>query len=292
MIINFNNQTLTKTGLAKSMGVSRSSLYYKPIIPIKDKIVKIQINEVLFDNHSYGHKRIAIKLGMNKKKILRIMKKFNIKPYKRRIKKPLKPDDIKKEPAVFKNEIKDIICTQLNEIWAADFTYLKFQNNFIYLATIMDLFNREIIGWKISINHDKYLVLKTLDMALEKTKAKPNYHHSDQGSEYDSIGYTDKLKENNIVISMSKKGHPWENGFQESFYSQFKLDLGRPDQFETLPELIEAIYIKIHYYNTTRIHTSLKTSPIKFRNQYLLKQTILNIKNLKNINLQTYRQSV
>ena len=292
MIINSDNQKLTKTDLAKSIGVSRSSLYYKPILPLKDLLVKTRVEEVLSNNPSYGHKRVALELKMNKKKILRVMKKFNIKPYKRRVKKPVKLDDINREPAIFKNEIKDIIPNKPNEIWVADFTYTKFQNRFYYLATVMDLFTREIIGWNILINHDKYLVLETLNMAMQKTNTAPDYHHSDQGSEYDSIKYINKFKENNIIISMSGKGHPWENGFQESFYSQFKLDLGRPDQFDTLAELIEAIYLKMNYYNTTRIHTSLKTSPIKFRNQYLLKQTILNIKNLKNINLQTFRQSV
>ncbi len=75
---------------------------------------------------------------------------------------------------------------------------------------------------------------------------------------------------------MSTKGHPWENGFQESFYYQFKLDLGLPDQYEIWGELIEAIHLQINYYNKHRIHTSLKTSPIKFREQYYLKALITN----------------
>lgn len=70
---------------------------------------------------------------------------------------------------------------------------------------------------------------------------------------------------------MSAKGHPWENGFQEVFYSQFKVDLGHPDQYPDWGELIEAIHLQINYYNKDRIHTSLKTSPIKFKEQYLLK---------------------
>lgn len=288
MITNTPNQKLTKIDLAKSLGVSRSSLYYQPIIPFKDKTVKKLILAVLAKHPSYGHKRIALELKMNKKKILRIMKKFDLKPYKRRIRKPIKKEDINKKPSIFKNEIINIIPIRPNEIWAADFTYIKFQSNFIYLATIMDLFTREILGWSVSIHHDKYLVLEALDMALTNNPA-PAYHHSDQGSEYDSFEYVSQLKENHIIISMSYKAHPWENGFQESFYSQFKLDLGRTDQFDILGELIETIHLQINYYNNQRIHTSLKTSPIKFRDQYLLDQTI---KGLKNIDLQTLRQSV
>lgn len=158
-----------------------------------------------------------------------------------------------------------------NQIWVADFTYIKFQNKFIYLATVMDLFTREILGWNISGSHDRFLVAGALNMALARTKTAPNYHHSDQGSEYDSYDYVKLLESNKIQISMSAKGHPWENGFQEAFYSQFKVDLGHPDQYQTWGELIEAIHLQINYYNKDRIHTSLKTSPIKFREQYLLK---------------------
>jgi len=290
MIINSNSKKLTKTDIAKSFGVSRSSLYYKSVMLNKDEKTKKLIESVLSKHSSYGHKRIAIELEMNKKKILRVMKKFNLKPHKRRIKKPKKSKDINKLATIYNNVIKGIVPTKPNMIWVADFTYIKFQNKFIYFATVMDLFTREIIGWSISLKHNKLLVIKTLNMALNKTKATPIYHHSDQGSEYDSFDYIDKLNENKIIISMSKKGHPWENGFQESFYSQFKLDLGKVDQFNNLPELFEAIYLQINYYNTKRIHTSLKTSPIKFRNQYYLNKLLS--KTLKNINFQTLRQSV
>jgi len=261
----------TKTEIAKSLGVSRQSLYYKPKKLDQDLETKKLIEAVMAKHKSYGHKRIALELQMNKKKIRRVMKKFDLKPYRRRVKKPFKPEDINKPPAAYENLIKNIIPDKPKLIWAGDFTYIPFQGKFIYLATIIDLFTREIIGFAISKNHDRFMCLEALEMAFLKTQTKPIYHHCDQGSEYDSIDYINKLIENQINISMSEKGHPWENGFQESFYSQFKIDFGRPDQFETLGELIEAIYLQINYYNTERIHTSLKTNPAKFREQYQLK---------------------
>jgi len=280
MIVNENNQTkppkITKTDLAQSLGVSRSSLYYQPLRPAKDLLIKSEIEKVLSDHPSYGHKRISMELKMNRKKVLRVMKKFDLKPYKRRIKRPSKPNDANKAPTIYNNLIKTFCPIKPNIVWVADFTYIKFQNKFIYLSTVMDLFTREILGWGVSGNHDCFLVLESLGMALPKTKKLPTYHHSDQGSEYDSYDYIKKLEENNITISMSKKGHPWENGYQESFYSQFKVDLGRPDQFETWGELIEAIHIQINYYNSRRIHTSLKTSPVKFREQYYLNLLTIN----------------
>jgi len=292
MISKSSNNKLTKTDLAKSMGVSRSSLYYQKIQPIKDDAVKKLIQAVLKVHPSYGHKRIALELSLNRKRILRVMKEFDLHPYRRRIRKPAKLEDLAKPMAVYQNEIKDLIPIKPNHIWAADFTYLDFQNRFIYLATVMDIFTREIIGWNISIKHASALVLNALDMALTNTKITPIYHHSDQGSEYEAMEYISKLNENDIIISMSKKSSPWENGFQESFYSEFKLEIGWLNRFETLGELIEAIHLQINYYNTKRIHTSLRTTPVKFKNQYLLKESLMSSTILKNINLQTYRQSV
>jgi transposase InsO family protein len=199
------------------------------------------------------------------------MKKFDLKPYKRRTKRPHKYGDLGKTPTVCRNLIETICPIRPNVVWVADFTYISFQNKFIYLSTIMDLFTREILGWNISGSHDRFLVIGAFKIARDKTRVAPKYHHSDQGSEYDSYDYVRILEQNKISISMSKKGHPWENGFQESFYSQFKLDLGMPSQYATWGELIEAIHLQINYYNKSRIHTSLKTSPVKFKDQYYSK---------------------
>lgn len=264
--------TVSKTTLAKRLGVSRSSLYYKHKRPAIDLETKLQIEAVLTDNPAYGHKRIALELKLNKKRILRVMKKFGIKPYRRRPVRPLKKGDLGKPPTKYANLVESFCPAIPNRVWASDFTYLRFQEKFIYLATTMDLFTREIVGWNISRFHNQELVLGSLNDAFKRQKAKPAYHHSDQGSEYDSQQYLSTCEKLNIAISMSRKGHPWENGFQESFYSQFKIDLGRTDQFESLGELVEAIHQTVNYYNTKRIQTSLKMSPLQFKKQHFQKR--------------------
>jgi transposase InsO family protein len=288
MITNNIDKKSTKTEIAKSLGVSRQSLYYKPIKPDKDMEAKKLIETVMTKHKSYGHKRIALELQMNKKKVRRIMKKFNLKPYRRRTNKPVKPEDINKAPTIYNNLTENIIANEPNLIWVADFTYIPWQGAFIYLATIMDLFAREIIGWAVGETHDRFLCISALETAFMRTGTVPTYHHSDQGSEYDSEDYLQRLTDNQITISMSRKGHPWENGFQESFYSGFKVDLGRSDQFDSLGELIEAIYLQINYYNTSRIHTSLKTSPVKFKERYQFenltkRETIINPEPLRQL---------
>ena len=262
--ISQNLKRATKKDLAKELGLARSSLYYQPKRPGRDKEVKVQIEKTLSDHPAYGHKRIALALKLNKKRILRVMKKFHLKPYRRRIKRLRKIGDEGRLPALFKNEIKNLCPLAENVIWVMDFTFLRYQNIFIYLATVMDLYTRKVVGWNIRRFHHKELVLGAFNDALKRTGRKPLYAHSDQGSEYDSQDFINLLQSSGIIISMSAKSSPWENPYQESFYSQFKLDLGDPNRFESLAELIEGIHLTINYYNRERIHTALKMAPEEF----------------------------
>jgi len=263
---------LSKTALAEKLGISRSSLYYRHKRPIIDAEVKTQIESVLTSHPAYGHKRIAIELKLNHKRILRVMKKFGIKPYKRRVRKPWKKDDLGKPETGYANLIKEINPKDLkqNEVWVSDFTYLKYKDRFLYLATIMDLWDREIVGVNISRFHNKELILGAFEDALDKTD-KPEILHSDQGSEYDSEKYLGLVEKLGIKVSMSAKGSPWQNGYQESFYSNFKLELGQTNRFETVGELIEEVYKQISYYNNRRMHSKLKMSPVQFRQKSLAK---------------------
>ena len=276
MIIN-KKERESKTQLAKKLGVSRASLYYKAKRDELDGEMKKQILIVLGIHPSYGHKRIALDFGLNNKRIRRVMKKYGIKPYRRRTKKLRKKDDEWKLPVKWKNEIIGFCPIKPNIVWASDFTYIKFMGRFIYLATIIDGYTREIIGWNISTRHDTKLVLGALHHAIERTGTVPIYLHSDQGSEYDAKAYETYVLGNKIILSMSKKSSPWENAFQESFYSQFKVDLGYVNRFNTVEELMEEIYQTIYYYNNERMHTSLKMSPVVFKQRYENRLQILRI---------------
>jgi putative transposase len=240
------------------LDISKSSLYYKSKKYNEDIEVKQMIEKVWIIHPSYGHKRLAISLGLNKKRILRVMKKFGIKPYRRHRKpfKVSKSNTYDKYP----NLLKTTILTKINQIWVTDFTYLWYRNRFIYVATVIDIYNREVVGVCVLNNHSSSLVIQAVVSALMH-HGKPEIVHSDQGSEYTSEIYTDFCNSSGIQVSMSDKGSPWQNGYQESFYDKFKVDLGDPSRFDSLGELVYEIYRTIHVYNTTRIHTSLKMSP-------------------------------
>ena len=247
--------------LHEVFGVSKSSLYYKSKKYEEDLKVKEKIEKVWNDHPSYGHKRLAIELKINRKRISRVMKKFGLKPY-RRHRKPFKRSNTSIYDK-YQNLLPITLLTRINQIWVTDFTYLWYRNKFIYVATVIDIWNREVVGACVLTNHSGALTVQAMVGAL-MDHPKPDIIHSDQGSEYTSEIYTDFCNSSGIKISMSEKGSPWQNGYQESFYDKFKIDLGDPNRFDTLGELVYEIYRTIYVYNTTRIHTSLKMSPREF----------------------------
>ena len=183
------------------------------------------------------------------------MKLFNLSPA-RKPQVRVKINDLKQEKSKNLNLLADFNLNSPSQIWAIDFTYLPYFNNkFLYLATIIDCFTKEIIGCSLSSKHNSELIENALIDALSKRK-KPKILHCDQGNEYKSEDFTNILKSNKIKQSMSKKGSPWQNGMQESFYGKFKLELEDPKCYETLGELVEAIAHQIYYYDHKRIHKS------------------------------------
>lgn len=249
-----------KSALAKSLGIARSSLYYESKKDQADWLVKNQIEAVLRAHPSYGSRSIRDELKMNRKKAQRIMRKFGIKPYRRRGKKWRKKKAI---VVIYPNLLATIIPSYPHHIWAADFTELLWQGRLIYVATVIDLYTREIVGLAVSLRKGATLTIQALWNALLKYPH-PTIFHSDNGTEYEAKSYRDLLTSLNIRISRSHPGCPWENGYQESFYGKFKVDLGDPNRFKTLGELVVEVYRTIWVYNTTRIHSALRMPPRVF----------------------------
>ena len=197
------------------------------------------------------------------------MKLFGIKPYRQRGRK-WRYIAANRE-CTFPNLLLANFPERPNQIWASDFTHIAFGGEWIYLATIIDLFNREIVGFSVLTNHGTPLIINALFSAAINHPA-PEMLHSDHGSEYASADYSTICQSLNIKQSMSQPGCPWENGYQESFYSQFKIDLGDPSRFNSLGELVYAIYKTIHSYNHSRIHSKLKMPPVLYSRQYQLER--------------------
>ena len=262
-----NKAAISKSAACSQVAVSRNSLYYKPKLPVKALILKQKIEAVLFEHKSYGHRRIALALGINKKRVLRVMRLFNIKPKKSRKKPRFKKNKFPKNSA--KNLILEMAINKPNQVWVSDFTYLSYQNKLMYLATILDAFTREVIAWNISSRHNKELITEALINAINKREKSPQIFHSDQGSEYRSDDLAKILQSKNIKASMSKKSSPWQNSRQESFYQKLKIELEDFNSYKSQGELIEAIALQIYYYNNKRIHLALKMPPTPFYQRFV-----------------------
>jgi putative transposase len=250
----------SKTLRARELGISRGTIYYQQKQPEKDWRLKCQIEEVLRKRPSYGSPRIALALKRNHKPIERVMKIFGIKAYRRHGKRWKKTRNIK---IIYPNLLLSEYPSYPNHIWVSDFTYIPFQGKTVYLATVLDLFTRRIVGLSVYTTHAVQLVLSAFMNALH-SNSRPAIFHSDNGSEYNSEIFIKALETVGVSISRSKPGCPWENGYQESFYDKFKIDLGDLSRFRTLGELVYEIYQTVWQYNNERIHTALKMPPQEF----------------------------
>lgn len=249
----------TKVRRARELGVSRGTLYYERKQPEKDWLVKCEIEGVLREHPSYGSPRISLALKRNHKQIERIMQLFGIKAYRRRVQKWLK----RKVSMQYPNLLLETMPLFRGHIWAADFTEIWWRGKKVYLATVIDLHTREIVGVSISSRKGVQLTSAALWNAL-LVHPRPIIFHSDNGSEYRARIFVDILTSIGSAISRSAPGCPWENGYQESFYDKFKIDLGDSNRFNSFGELIAETYRMVWVYNHTRIHTALKMPPATF----------------------------
>ena len=250
----------SKSELARQLGVSRQSLYYVPKKEKQDWSFKQKIEEVLREHPSYGSRRLALHLKLNRKKLQRIMRRFGIKPYRRHGRKYL----VKKRVSViYANLLMTTMPSYQNHVWAADFTELKHMGHKVYVATVEDLYTRKIVGVAVALRKGASLTLQALHGALLH-QPHPEIFHSDNGKEYVARVFVSTLESTSTLVSRSHPGCPWENGYQESFYDKFKIDLGDPGRFKSLGELVAEVYRLIWVYNNTRIHSALKMPPAEY----------------------------
>lgn len=243
-------------------GKSRSYFYYKRKQPSKDALLLARIEEVAKIYPFYGYKRMAQELGVNHKRTYRLMRRHGI--HARSSRKRRAKNQYSSSKASLTNFLKEMILTEPNQVWSGDFTHFDWKRRTYYLATVMDIYTRQILGWHVAANHSTELVIEALNMAIGTRSKSPKLFHSDHGSEYIGEEYVTKLKDSGITPSNSGKGKPWQNAEAESFFFRFKEEFGDPNRFETFEKLFEGLCQQFKVYNTKRIHSALKMSPDAF----------------------------
>jgi len=155
--------------------------------------------------------------------------------------------------------------------WAGDITYLWTREGWLYLAVILDLFSRRVIGWAVSFSLSQELAIRALDRALfERAPAPGLLHHSDRGSQYTSRQYQKRLEKHNLLVSMSRKGDCWDNAVVESFFATLKVELGDSFSSRRAAHLALADYIEV-FYNRKRRHTAIGgISPVEAETRFAM----------------------
>lgn len=221
--------------------------------------------------------RRGIRIG--ERRLRSVLRKFGlqIRPRKRFV----RTTDSEHGYRVFPNLVKGHPVNGINQVWVADITYIRIVNGFVYLAVILDLYSRKVIGWSLSKRIDGDLVLNALRMALERRRPGPGViHHSDRGVQYLCDRYVGLLKANDFRISCSAKGNPYDNAFAESFMKTLKDNEVYLWAYETFLDVIDRVpYFIEEIYNRKRLHSSLGyKTPEEFEKQievgYDLKTTI------------------
>lgn len=154
-----------------------------------------------------------------------------------------------------------------NQKWVTDITYIWVKGSWAYLATVMALYSRAIVGWKLDTSMTEKLVLDTLTMAFSRREVNPGLIiHSDRGVQFRSVKYLDLVRSSGCLPSMSRQGNCWDNAVMESFYSRLKVELIYAEQYGSMEEVRSGIfeYIEI-FYNRKRRHSALgNISPAEF----------------------------
>lgn len=247
---------------ARLSGKSRSHFYYKRKQPQKDALFWDQVYAIYKKDPYCGYKRIAAALGVSHKRVYRIMRIHGIRARTSRRKRAKNQYSYPKTS--LPNRMKDMTITTPNQAWAGDFTHFTWKRRTYYLATVMDICTRQIVGWHVSPSHSVTLVLEALQMAVGRRAKAPLIFHSDHGSEYIGDEYVTRLKELGITPSNSAKGKPWQNGFVESFNYRFKEEFEDPNRFDAFDKLFQGLCSQFTEYNSGRIHSALKMSPDAF----------------------------
>jgi len=264
---------LSVVRMCEAAGFSRAG-YYRFLDPEKpapaDLDLRDEMQKIALDWPSYGSRRMVRELKargweVNRKRVQRLMREDNLLCVAKR--KFVVTTDSGHGLKVYPNLAASMILTGVDQLWVADITYIRLEEEFVYLAVILDAYSRRVVGWQLSDGLDDSLTLAALRMALAQRVVRPGLvHHSDRGVQYASGDYTDELKAHGIDISMSRKGNPWDNAACESFMKTLKYEEVYRTEYRNLDdararvgEFLEKVY------NQKRLHSALDyRSPAQF----------------------------
>ncbi len=236
----------------------------------RDPALRDEIQKIALAWPSYGTRRITAEVRhrgwkVNRKRVQRLMREDNLLCLRKR--KFVVTTASGHGLAVYPNLAGSMQVSGVDQLWVADITYIRLEEEFVFLAVILDAYSRRVIGWELDRTLEDRLTLAALRMALAQRAVRAGLvHHSDRGIQYASGDYIQQLKEHGITISMSRKANPWDNAACESFMKTLKWEEVYRSEYRDLPdarlrigEFLEQVY------NEQRLHSALGyVSPVEF----------------------------
>ena len=212
----------------------------------------------------YGAPRVTAELReqgfmVNRKRVARIMRDHHIQGRVKRRFRPTTTDSKHRMPVAPNLLKRDFTTDTPNQAFVGDITYLRTSRGWVYLAVLIDLFSRRVVGWAMDDTMETSLCLRALDRALAtRSDVQGTIHHTDRGSQYTSRAYRERIAKTGMVASMSRKGDCWDNAVAESFFGTLEQELVPETPWRDLPAARQAVSAYIHrYYNTQRRHSTL-----------------------------------
>jgi transposase InsO family protein len=267
--------------LCEALEVSRGGYYAwaarRRSVRAEDNLrLRAEIHRLFEESRqSYGSPRITAALRQagrpcNHKRVERLMREDGLQGRQRRRYRVITTDSEHDEPIAPNRLANAPACTAPDQIWVTDITYVPTDEGWLYLAGVLDLYSRKIVGWAMEDTLATTLPLAALEMACQQRRpTKGLLHHSDQGVQYASQDYRDRLGAWGLEASMSRKANCYDNATMESFWSTLKHELVYRCQFRTRAQARRCLFEWIEaFYNRTRLHSSLGyKSPVDFENQ-------------------------
>jgi len=237
------------------------------------------IQQIALSMPAYGYRRVDGELRrrgqiVNHKRVQRLMREDNLLCLRRRA--FVRTTDSRHGFMVYPNLAREMVVSDINQLWVADITYIRLRSEFVYLAVILDAYSRRVIGWELSRSLGAELALGALRQALKGRRFVPGLvHHSDRGVQYAANDYTQLLREHKIQISMSRRGNPYDNAQAESFMKTLKYEeVYRSDYRDEREARSGVARFLEKIYNQKRLHSALSYVPPAEFERSLLKTKV------------------
>jgi len=256
-LVERNSAGLPLTVQANLLGLSRSSLYYQPVLPSAQEVaIKHRIDEIYTESPFYGSRRITAQLQreqvvINRKQVQRHMRDMGIAGI------APGPNLSKRqhEHQIYPYLLRGVTITAPNEVWGIDITYIRLRTGWMYLVAVLDWFSRYVVSWALDQSLAMDFVLEAVEAALGR--ATPTIWNSDQGSHFTSPQYTQLLLATGVKISMDGKGRATDNIFTERLWRSIKYEEVYLHDYDSPRQARQQLATYLDFYNQRRLHQAL-----------------------------------